>query len=217
MRLRFLSAAAALVCLAIVSTSIEAQDDVRVARARRVDTTPVIDGDLRDAVWQSADPIGDFVQAEPVEGQRASERTEVRIIYSDETLYISVMCYDSEPEGILVTDSRRDSDLGETDSFQLILDTYHDRQNGFVFGTNPAGIEYDGQVSNEGLGGGGAGGGFNKNWDASWQVQSRMLDNGWSAEFAIPLRTLRYGSSQVWGVNFSRNIRRKRELVYWSP
>jgi hypothetical protein len=199
-----------------------AQDDARTARtarAIRVDSAPVIDGDLNEEVWRTAEPIGDFVQSEPAEGQQASERTEVRIVYNDTTLYVSVMCYDAEPGGILVTDSRRDSDLGETDSFQFILDTYHDKQNGFVFGTNPAGIEYDGQVSNEGSGGGNAGGGFNRNWDGAWEVRTRIEDNGWSAEFAIPLRTLRYAAAkpQVWGVNFSRNIRRKRELVYWSP
>jgi hypothetical protein len=218
MRSRFLSTTLILVSFLMFS-SVWAQEEVRIARAKRVDVAPVIDGDLGDGVWQAVDPIDNFVQAEPVEGQPPSERTEVRIIYDDKTLYLSVMNYDSEPAGILVTDSRRDSDLGETDSFQVILDTYHDLQNGFVFGTNPAGIEYDGQVSNEGLGGGGAGGGFNRNWDGTWQVRTRVLDDGWSAEFAIPLRTLRYASSkpQVWGLNFSRNIRRKRELLYWSP
>jgi hypothetical protein len=111
----------------------------------------------------------------------------------------------------------------------VILDTYLDRQNGFVFGTNPAGIEYDGQVTNEGEGGNsgpgfnrsqsGSGGGFNLNWDASFVVRSHVGDFGWSAEFAIPLRTLRYESTtpQVWGLNFQRNIRRKREEAYWSP
>jgi hypothetical protein len=216
MTLRFL--APALLLLVLVS-SISAQDQARNARATRVETAPVIDGNLQDDAWKLAVPIADFIQAEPVEGQPASERTEVRIVYDDNTLYLAVMCYDSEPGGILVLDSRRDSELSETDSFQFILDTYRDRQNGFVFGTNPAGIEYDGQVSNEGEGGGNAGGGFNKNWDGSWQVRTNISDEGWSAEFAIPLRTLRYGSEkpQVWGLNFSRNIRRKRELVYWSP
>src|SRR5688572_14831953 len=196
-----------------------AQNAGRVARAARVPAPPVIDGDLTDDVWRLAEPVGNFVQADPVEGQPATERTEVRIVYDGAALYIGVLCYDSEPTQILVTDSRRDSDLGGTDSFQMILDTYHDRQNGFVFGTNPAGIEYDGQVSNEGLGGGGAGGGFNRNWDGSWQVRTRITREGWSAEFAIPLRTLRYSATkpQVWGINFSRSIQRKRELVYWSP
>src|SRR5262245_22535037 len=195
-----------------------AQDSVRTARANRVQTAPVLDGELNDEVWKLAELIDGCVQSDPLEGRPATERTEVRIVYDDQTLYVAVMCYDSEPGAILVTDSRRDSDLTETDSFQLILDTYLDQQNGFVFGTNPAGIEYDGQVSNEGFGEGGAGGGFNKNWDGTWEVQSRMNDEGWSAEFAIPLRTLRYGKApQTWGVNFSRNIKRKREIVYWSP
>ena len=101
-------------------------------------------------------------------------------------------------------------------------------QNGFVFGTNPAAIEYDGQVTNEGQGGGGlaggnqqsgSGSGFNLNWDAAWEVRTRTTERGWSAEFAIPFRTLRYpaGADQVWGVNFQRNIRRKNERAYWAP
>jgi hypothetical protein len=204
--------------LTVVASSLPAQESQRVARANRAATAPVLDGTLDDGVWTTVEPVDGFIQTEPIEGQPASERTEVRVLYSDDTLYVGVMCYDSEPGAILVTGSRRDSDLSETDSFQLILDTYHDRQNGFVFGTNPAGIEYDGQVSNEGQGDGGAGGGFNKNWDGSWQVRSRIVEEGWSAEFAIPLRTLRYGQApQTWGVNFSRNIKRKREIVYWSP
>ena len=119
--------------------------------------------------------------------------------------------------------------LDDTDSFQMIVDTYRDRQNGFVFGTNPAGIEYDGQVTNEGQGGGGlgfgqmqsggSGSGFDINWDGAWQVRSRIGDFGWSAEFAIPFRTLRYPSSasQTWGINFQRNIRRRNERAFWAP
>ena len=106
------------------------------------------------------------------------------------------------PSSIIVSDSRRDAGLDDTDSFQIIFDTYRDRQNGFVFGTNPAAIEYDGQVTNEGQGGGGLGGGqrqqsgsgsgFNLNWDAAWEVRTQIDERGWSAEFAIPFRTLRF-------------------------
>ncbi len=139
------------------------------------------------------------------------------------------MCYDREPSSIIVSDSRRDAGLDDTDSFQIIFDTYRDLQNGFVFGTNPAAIEYDGQVTNEGQGGGGlgggnrqqsgSGGGFNLNWDAAWEVRTKIDERGWSAEFAIPFSTLRYpaGVDQVWGVNFQRNIRRRNERAYWSP
>ena len=83
------------------------------------------------------------------EGRPASERTELRLLYSRDTLYIGVICHDRDPARIVVNETRRDSALDDTDSFQVILDTYLDRQNGFVFGTNPAGLEYDGQVTNE--------------------------------------------------------------------
>ena len=171
-----------------------------VARALRVTLAPVLDGDvLNDPAWSSVEPITGFWQTNPYEGQPASEETEVRIVFDDQTLYVSVVCYDRDPSGIIIADSRRDSSLVNTDSFQFILDTYHDRQNGFVFGTNPAAIEYDGQVTNEGEGTGfgnrqqtGSGRGFNLNWDATWEVRTEMGEFGGSAEFAIPFRTLRY-------------------------
>ena len=97
---------------------------------------------LDDRVWQEATPIADFVQAEPAEGLAATERTEVRLVYDDKMLYIGVMCFDSDPSQIVTTDSRRDSSLSGQDSFQMIFDTYHDRQNGFIFGTNTVGSQY---------------------------------------------------------------------------
>lgn len=199
------------------------------ALAVRTTEAPVIDGVLDEGVWQKAPAVTDFVQAEPAEGQPATEKTEVHILYDDQAVYIGVICYDSDPSKIIITDSRRDSGLGDMDSFQMIFDTYHDKQNGFIFGTNAAGIEYDAQVRREGetqssgpptLGRAqsGSGGGVNTNWDGSWEVKSKISDIGWAAEFRIPLRTLRYGPApQVWGLNFGRNIRRKREEVYWSP
>jgi hypothetical protein len=120
--------------------------------------------------------------------------------------------------------------MNNADSLQMVLDTFSDKQNGFVFGTTPAGQEYDGQVTDEGggrslFGGGGGGGfsrgsgsGFNLNWDGAWQVQTAITDIGWSAEFAIPFRTIRYPARehQSWGVNFQRNIRRRNETSYWA-
>jgi hypothetical protein len=222
--------------VAMFASSSEASPSTttRVAEATEAQEAPVIDGVVDESIWATAQIISDFVQAEPNEGQPATEKTEVRMLYDKTHLYLGVICHDSDPAGIIVTDSRRDSSLDDTDSFRVIFDTYLDRQNGFLFGTNPAGIEYDGQVTNEGEGGGpgaggagagfrrtqsGSGGGFNLNWDASFVVRSHVGDFGWSAEFAIPLRTLRYESAkpQVWGLNFQRNIRRKREEAYWSP
>ena len=187
-------------------------------RSAQLAQAPAIDGDvLNDPVWRQADaPVATgFWQVQPVEGSPASQRTEVRIGYTDDTLYVGVVCYDTNPDGIIVTDSRRDSSLDETDSFQLIIDSYLDRQNGFVFGTNPAGVQLDGQVTKEGRNSGG----FNLNWDTTWEVSSVISDIGWSAELAIPFKSLRYGRAalQNWGINFQRNIRRNNEIAYWSP
>ena len=200
------------------------------AQAVPTDKQPILDGEvLEDPAYAGAPVIEGFWQIRPDESQPASERTVVRIIYTRNTLYFGVVCYDREPEAIIVTDSRRDSSLDETDSFQIILDTYLDHQNGFVFGTNPAGIEYDGQVTREGQSGetalagmrqqAGSGGGFNLNWDGSWVVRVKTSSIGWSAEFAIPFRTLRYpsGPNQTWGLNLQRNIRRHKEVAFWAP
>ncbi len=230
-----LLAAFAALAVPAFSQDVASGSDETSAAATRIGTAasaieaPLIDGLMDDEVWQNAVPFTDFIQANPVEGQPATERTEVRILFDDEAVYIGAILYDNDPSGIIATDARRDSSLDDTDSFRVVFDTYHDLQNGFIFGTTPAGLEYDGQLSNAGGGGGfgggpqirastGSGGGFNVNWDASWTVRTHVGDYGWSAEFAIPLRTLRYGSSpQVWGINFQRNIRRKREETYWSP
>ena len=207
-----------------------------LARAFLVDGAPEIDGDvLGEAIWDDIVPATGFLQNTPDEGQPASERTEVRIIYTEDTVYFGIVCYVNDPSTIIVSDSRRDSSLNDTDSFQIIIDTYLDKQNGFLFGTNPAGLEYDGQVTNEGQGGGrfgggvvrrsgsqqqrGSGGGFNVNWDGVWQVSAEISELGWTAEIAIPFRTLRYpsGDVQTWGLNFQRNIRSRNEQSYWAP
>ena len=222
-RLMFIVPVAMLFSAAMVS----GQNASRVGWATLVDEAPTIDGFIDDAVWARAEPFTGFVQQAPIVGNPATERTEIRILYDESAIFIGAILYDSEPDEILVTDSRRDSGLGGMDSFQIIFDTYHDRQNGFVFGTNPAGIEFDGQVTNEGggmRGGGratsnvGSGAGFNRNWDASWTVSTRVTDVGWTAEFEIPLSSLRYRTKpQVWGVNFQRNISRSREQLFWAP
>src|SRR5262245_2676996 len=91
----------------------------------------------------------------------------------------------------------------------MIFDTFLDRQNGFVFGTNANGIQYDAQVRNQDA---------SASWDGSWDVRTERREDGWTAEFRIPLRTLRYGQPpQAWGVNFMRNIQRRRERTYWAP
>jgi len=200
-----------------------------VARARPLTQAPELDGNvLGDPAWQNIVPASGFWQVRPFEGRPASQNTEVFIGYTEDALYIGVICYDDLPAGIIVSDSRRDSNLEEGDSFQVIIDTFRDGQNGFVFGTNPAGVEYDGQVTREGAGSssaggmgamGGSGGGFNLNWDTTWSVKANVSEIGWSAEMRIPFRSLRFNEDEapVWGINFQRNIRRNNEIAYWSP
>tara|TARA_R110001599_G_scaffold9738_13_gene48303 strand:+ start:6186 stop:8396 length:2211 start_codon:yes stop_codon:yes gene_type:complete len=190
-----------------------------------IETDPMIDGNiLKDEVWQKIKPFGGLLQSQPNYGQMASERTEIRIAYTEHTFYLAVVCYDSDPDGLVVSDARRDALLDNTDAFLFIVDTYKDNQNGFIFGTNSLGVEYDAQVDNEGQGNqntnrqqGGTIGGFNLNWDGSWKVRTSVHDEGWSAEFAIPLRTIRFQPGKDWGINFRRNIRKTNEIVYWSP
>jgi Domain of unknown function (DUF5916)/Carbohydrate family 9 binding domain-like len=181
-----------------------------VATAIPIDEAPVIDGILNERVWLDAPALSNFVQAEPFEGQPASERTELRIAYDDEAIYVGVMLHDSDPSQIVTTDTRRDSNLNDMDAFQIIFDTFHDRQNGFVFGTNALGVQYDAQVRNQDNPA--------STWDGSWEVKTNVTDSGWTAEFRIPLRTLRYGAApQTWGMNAFRNIQRRRERTYWAP
>lgn len=209
------------------SRSDEDDDQDKRVHAVRVDEPPVIDGIvLEDPVWQNASLIEGFWQTTPDEGEPATEYTEVRVLYDQESFYVSVVCHHQDPGQIIVSEATRDGDLQNIDSFQFVLDTFKDTQNGFVFGTSPAGIEYDAQISNEGGGQFGfsgaqssSGGGLNLNWDGSWDVRSRIHDGGWSAEFAIPFKTLRFPSKPVqeWGINFQRNIRHNNEVVYWAP
>lgn len=194
--------------------------------AVKVAQAPELDGRIAgESIWESAAPGDRFTQIEPSEGAPMSERTEVRVLYTDTTLYIGVICFDRDPSGIVAADPRRDAALDDTDSVRIILDTFNDRQSGFVFGTSPAGVEYDGQVVNEGQGGGGSqrmfggsGGGFNINWDGTWRVATATTEQGWSAEFAIPFRTLRFPDApeQQWGFNVQRNIRRRNEVGFWA-
>ena len=201
-------------------------------RAQRISTPPVMDGLVREPVWHQIEPANGFIQQEPNEGSVATEETQVRFGYDNRNVYIGIICFDSQPENIIVSQNRRDGSLTDTDSIQILLDTFHDGQNAFIFGTSPTGIEYDGQVSKAGQGdsgtfgagsgrgqGGGTGQGgaqrggaaaFNGNWDGVWAVRSQITDRGWEAEMVIPFRTLRYipGADRVWGLQIMRNLRR---------
>ncbi len=210
-------------------TATESVGGTPTGLAVRVDSAPVIDGLLNESLWNAASPMQGFVQHEPDEGQPANERTEVRILFDRGAIYVGARMFDNNPTGIRLGENRRDANLQDADAILLVFDTYLDRQNAFVFGTTPVGIEYDGQVTRDGQGGlstarrtqagAGSGGGFNLNWDGSWEVATSTDDMGWCAEFRIPFSTLRYrgGGEQVWGLNMARMIRRLNEEVFWAP
>ena len=194
------------------SIPIQSPDGRRLVTAVESPAPITVDGALDEEVWRTAPAAADFVQAEPREGDPASEITEVRLAFDRDALYLAVLCRDADPASLIVNDIRKDFVAGEQDSFEVILDTFADRRNGFVFVINPAGAKSDAQIANEGRD-------VNTSWDAVWSVATRRDATGWSAEIRIPFKTLRFerGVDRIWGVNFSRRIRRKNEIDYWSP
>ena len=166
----------------------------------RVENGPQIDGRLDEEVWLQAAVIDEFVQQEPAEGEPATERTVVRLLYDAEALYLGVEAYDSEPDGVIATEMRRDSlRLLDEDNFQVILDTFQDRRSGYMFVTSPLGAKLEQQVAEEGEGGwrGRNSNNININWDGVWDVVSRRTADGWVAEIAIPMLTLQVSPGPI--------------------
>ncbi|HYB93957.1 MAG TPA: DUF5916 domain-containing protein [Vicinamibacterales bacterium] len=188
-------------------------------RAVRTSEAPRIDGALDEAAWATAHVVDRFVQQEPQEGQPATDRTEVRVLYDAGHLYIGVKAFAAQT--VSATEMRRDADrLFDEDNFQVIVDTFHDSRNGYMFLTTPLGAKLEQQIFDEGEGGGRGGtANINRNWDGVWDAAARITDDGWTAEIEIPFSTVRFvpKDSQIWGVNFQRHIRRKNETVLWAP
>ena len=186
----------------------------RTALARRIDgnSAVVVDGKLDESVWQEAQINMGFLQREPEEGHSSTERTEFRLLYDRQNLYIGVICYDSEPDKVLATERQRDSRMQNDDTIAILLDTFHDHRNFYMFRTKALGTQADMMVTDEGRD-------RNPGWDAEWEVMSSMTDGaGWMVEFAIPFKSLRLAGTedQVWGLEIERVIRRKNEFSYWN-
>jgi hypothetical protein len=187
-----------------------ARPDKPTAAATRISSTVRIDGVLDDDAWKSARPIGPLVQAEPKEGAPATEETEVRILYDLDTLYVAILCRDRTPSGIVSTQLTRDAQLEVDDMVTVIVDPFLDERNGFFFQVNPAGARADGQVSNNAEWAG-------LDWDGIWDASARITGDGWTAELAIPFKTLRFKPGQAtWGLNVERRIKRLNEVDRWS-
>ena len=169
-----------------------------------------IDGYLNEEDWARAQVIDDFTQQSPDEGQPSSERTEVRMLYSPQKLYIGFACYDSEPEKVVANEMRRDGQLWQNDNVYVMLDTYGDKRQCVFFRMNALGAQSDTAVTDGGEN-------LNGSWDCIWEAAGRRHDQGWTVEIAIPFNQLRFKKSDamVWGVNFGRNIARKNETTQW--
>lgn len=194
----------------------EAIESIRTARAVRAERAPKIDGTLNDPLWQLAAPVTDFRQREPFEGQRATEITEVRILYTHDNVYFGIACHDSTPNGVVAKQLRRDVSQEYDDYFEIIIDSRRDRRNAYFFQINPLGTQRDGLLTDEPQMDSAQDG--DSGWDGVWTSEARITDDGWTATVEIPFSTLNFMRSQdvVWGVNFKRFIRRKNEEDLWT-
>lgn len=170
-----------------------------------------LDGYLNEDSWIKSEFGNDFTQKEPIDGDPATEQTEVRVLYSNEALYIGIKAYDSDPENIQAELVRRDYQ-SQADEIAVLLDTYHDRRTAFEFAVNPRGSIRDVYYYNDNFEN------SDSSWDPVWQVKTKIHSDGWTAEFRIPLNQLRFNNeNSTWGLQVYRRIQRKAEEVYWAP
>ncbi|MFN2637734.1 MAG: DUF5916 domain-containing protein [Gemmatimonadaceae bacterium] len=185
----------------------------RVAQAVRREGDIVLDGTLNEIAWQKAPAITSFTQSYPSPGARPTDSTEARILYDDAALYVGVRMFDAHPDSIAAQLARRDASGIYSDWIHVIVDSYHDRRTAFRFTVNPKGVKKDVYTSNDGD--------EDANWDAIWDVATRVDSAGWVAEFRIPLSQLRFGSvrgrDRIWGFQVMRDVARRNERDSWSP
>lgn len=194
----------------LFSQNVSARKSIEAYRLQNSENIS-LDGNLFESFWEKIPVATDFLQQEPVEGSMASERTEVRVSYDKQNLYIGVMLYDSDPSGIKAFQRRRDQPLNTDDRFIFILDTYNDQRSAYYFEINPAGLMRDGLLRT------GQGTNLNLAWDGIWRAWVKRNDLGWSAEIRIPLMTINFNpDNDTWGINFQRTLRRKNEETLWS-
>jgi hypothetical protein len=181
--------------------------------AVRTEAAIVIDGSLDEEAWAQAAEITDFVQFVPTNGKPASLPTVGKILYDDEYFYVGILAYDPQTNMIQLGTGKRDglSSATGTDSVTVAIDTFDDDQNCYFFRTNIQGVQHDGRVSDNGRA-------ADEQWDGIWKSAGDYFDEGWIAEFAIPLETIKYqpGKDMTWGFQISRYIPRNREQSFWT-
>ncbi|MCA9310577.1 MAG: carbohydrate binding family 9 domain-containing protein, partial [Phycisphaerales bacterium] len=188
-----------------------ASDDAMAYRApaMAVSDPPVIDGVLDDAAWALVEPVSNFTQRSPVEGAAPSQRTAFRVLYDRDAIYIGVRCWDDDPGGIIATQMQRDGGLGVDDNISIVLDTFLDQRNGYLFEVGAAGAKRDALVEDNDR--------TRYEWDGIWYARTTIDDLGWVAEISIPTRTVAFNPELgQWGFNIERQIRRLNESVRWA-
>ena len=177
--------------------------------AVRVTKAPEIDGHLIDEAWSYAKPAGEFLQKEPKQNIPHSQRTEFRVLYNNDTLFVGVWCFDTEARNIIAHTMERDVMMRYEDMVNITLDTFQDRRNGYIFTVNPNGARSDATVSNNTS--------RNSEWDGAWRAKSKKHAWGWSIEVAIPFKSLSFDEkNDSWGINIYRNIGRFGERGQWA-
>jgi len=201
----------ALAALALSTVSALAADSSDEVTPVRFEAPPTIDGRLDDPVWENADHAEGFQQVRPFHGEPSPVMTEVLIGYDNEALYIAFRCEDDEIGRIAASITTRDGEFDDDDVVLVMLDTFHDGDSAYYFGSNLLGTQFDGTLANNGRT-------VDDRWDAAWQNASVTTDTGWTAEFRIPFEVLRYASGEdaTWGVNFQRIYPRRLETSVWA-
>ncbi len=169
-----------------------------------------LDGILDEEIWRETELATEFIQSMPYDGIPASEKTEIRVLYSEKFFYVGARAYDSQPDSIIANLFRRDGNE-PSDWIYVNIDSYNDNRTAFTFAVNPVGVQKDILYYDD----------YREDilWDAVWDVKTKILNDGWVAEFKIPISQLRFTSSkapQNWGINFQRRIARKGEISFWS-
>lgn len=193
------------------------QAQVRSIPAVKINQPIKIDGNLDDEAWKNIEPTGNFITFSPVFGKISTRNTKVKIAYDNTAIYIGAYMYDL-PANIRKQLTARDVlDRQDVDIFAVGFDTYHDKQNAFVFKLSPANVQADFKVSQSGTNNGGVV--YDYSWDAVWESKTSIQADGWVAEIKIPLSAIRFSKKdlQDWGINFSRFTRKENENSVWNP
>ncbi|MCT4614930.1 MAG: carbohydrate binding family 9 domain-containing protein [Marinifilaceae bacterium] len=187
-----------------------ANDNKRFLQTSRVKTSIKIDGVLDEADWATTDIASDFTTYSPSIGAKAMFDSEVRLVYSDEALYIGAKLFDAFPQKILTHLSKRDEYALNSDAFWITLSPFNDGQNYFKFKITAANVQSDMMVSSSGE---------DSNWNAVWESEVKYTDKGWIVEIKIPYSEIRFPKleNQKWGINFWRELRREKEVSCWNP